>query len=241
MTMKRCKKFLAALMIAVLCLSAIAALAEGKVTTTTEVNLRKGAGTEYGVIRVVGSGKSLTYDKTAKDDNGVTWYRVTYKGKTGWIISKYTKVAGNTKDASGKITTTGNVNLRKGAGLSYTSITSIPTGVVLSYDKTSKDSRGVTWYRVKYKGKTGWVSSKYAKTGGSGSGGGSSSGKKLITTGSLNMRKGPGLDYKSIRTIDEGVSLTYDKTSKDDRGVTWFRVNYKGKTGWISSKYAKKR
>ena len=51
--------------------------------------------------------------------------------------------------ASGKIKTTGQVNLRKGAGLDYTSVGSVKTGKVLSFDKTKKDERGVIWYHVK--------------------------------------------------------------------------------------------
>ena len=33
---------------------------------------------------------------------------------------------------------------------------------------------------------------------------------KIVTTGSVHMRTGPGLDYSSRRTIDEGVTLSWD-------------------------------
>ncbi len=140
--------------------------------------------------------------------------------------------------AGGTIKTTGSVNMRKGAGLGYKKIRSISKGVTLNYDKTEKDGRGVKWYRVTYKGKTGWVSSKYAKEGSSG---GSTSGSKVKTTASVHLRSGPGRGYKSLCTIGSGKTLTYDKTKKDDRGVKWYHVTYKGKTGWVSSKYAKKK
>ncbi|MBQ8111068.1 MAG: SH3 domain-containing protein [Clostridia bacterium] len=138
--------------------------------------------------------------------------------------------------ADGVVRTTGNLNLRKGPGLGYKSIRTIGEGVTLEYDKSEKDERGVRWYRVTYKGRTGWVSSKYAREGSSGG-----SGSKVKTTGSVHMRTGAGLDYKSLRTIGKGVTLSYDETRKDDRGVVWYHVSYKGKSGWVSSKYAKKK
>ena len=142
----------------------------------------------------------------------------------------------------GAVWTTGNVNLRKGPGLDYSTIRSISSGTRLEYDKTSKDDRGVRWYHVSYKSRTGWISSKYAsekKPSGSSSSSSSSSAGKVKTTASVNLRKGAGLDYSAIRTVPEGVSLSYDKTARDDRGVTWYHVTYKKRTGWISSVYAK--
>lgn len=138
------------------------------------------------------------------------------------------------------VRTTGNVNMRKGPGLEYASMRTIKEGTKLQYDWSDKDDRGVVWYHITYKGRGGWVSSKYAKKGdSSGSGASSASANKVKTTGKVNLRTGPGLDYRSLRTIPKGKSLTYDETKKDDRGVKWYHVSYKGKSGWISSKYAK--
>lgn len=136
--------------------------------------------------------------------------------------------------------TTGSVNMRKGPGLEYDSMRTIKEGTKLQYDWSDKDERGVVWYHITYKGRGGWVSSKYARKGDSSSSGSStSSGNKVKTTGKVNLRSGAGLDYRSLRTIPKGQSLTYDKTKKDSRGVKWYHVSYKGKSGWISSKYAK--
>ena len=46
----------------------------------------------------------------------------------------------------------------------YLSFRSIKSGRTLEYTgKSSVDSRGVRWYRVKYHGSFGWVSSRYSK------------------------------------------------------------------------------
>ena len=252
--MKKIKKILAALLAAAICLSmALTALAEsGTIWTTGNVNLRKGPGLDYGTIRSLSSGKQLDYDATDKDDRGVTWYRVNHKGRVGWVSSKYastSKPSGGSSGGSsgsssdGKVTTTASVNLRKGAGLDYSVIRTVPEGVSLSYDKTAKDDRGVTWYRVTYKKRTGWVSSKYASKGGKSSSGssGSKSGSKLRTTGSVNLRTGAGLDYNDLCSIPKGTTLTFDETRVDGRGVAWYHVSYDGMSGWVSSKYAKKK
>lgn len=159
--MKRGMKLAVALaLLLAISLSVLTALAGGTIKTTGSVNLRKGAGLGYKIIRSIGKGVKLDYDKTKKDGRGVLWYRVTYKGKTGWVSSKYAK---ETTDSGNQVKTTGNVHMRAGAGLGYKSLRVIASGVTLSYYKTKKDSRGVLWYHITYKGKTGWVSSKYAK------------------------------------------------------------------------------
>jgi len=243
--MKRIVRCLAALLIAAMCLSGFAALAEN-VITTGSVNLRSGAGLSFSILAVIPKGTALSYTETpVKDDRGVAWYKVTYSGKTGWVSSKYAKSgssssSSSSSSASGKVTTTGSVNLRSGAGLSYASLAIIKKGTSLSYDATSKDERGVTWYHVSYNGKTGWVSSKYAKSGGSSSSSSSSRSGKVITTGSVNIRAGAGLNYKSIGNMGKGKTATYlGETKKDGRGVAWYKIKYNGKTGWVSSKYSK--
>jgi len=169
-TMKMMKKMIAVLLIAMMVLTSIAALADGKIKTTGNVNVRKGAGLDYSSKGTVSKGTTLNFDKTAKDARGVIWYHIT-NGKTGWVSSKYTVQVEN-KASSGKsekksgetIKATGNVHVRKGAGLDYAVATTMKKGAKAEYlGKTAKDARGVKWYKVSYKGKTGWVSSKYAK------------------------------------------------------------------------------
>ena len=58
--------------------------------------------------------------------------------------------------------------------------------------------------------------------------------------GNVNVRTGPGLDYASLGYLTEGDMVTYKGESrKDYRGVTWYKVNFGGRTGWVSSKYSK--
>ena len=205
---------------------------ESRVTTTSNAHLRAGAGTGYASRAVIDVGTTLTYDQTARDDAGVTWYRVSYRDKRGWVSSKVVRRGEGT--VSGRVTLVGDAHLRSGAGLGYASRDVVPLGTVLTYDRTQRDDRGVTWYHVSYGGQTGWVSSAYA------SASGSTVDSRVTTTGSVNLRSGPGLDYASRMTIGEGVTLTYDRTQRDDRGVTWYHVSYSGRAGWVSSMYTRR-
>ncbi len=236
--MRRMMRWLSALLAVALCLSA-AALADGTVTTTGSVHMRSGAGLGYQSLRTLEKGVTMTYDDTATDSRGVKWYHVYYGKSNGWISSKYAKKGGSGGSSDERVTTTANVNMRAGAGVEYEKLRTVPGGTTLTWDKKASDSKGVTWYRVSYKGRTGWIISKYTRKGGSGGGGSGDSGK-VTTTGSVHMRQGPSLGYDVLLTIGEGVTLNWDKKSTDSRGVAWYRVRYKGLTGWVSSKYAKK-
>ena len=63
--------------------------------------------------------------------------------------------------AAGKIRIEGTANLRKGAGLDCAKLGTLKSGKVLSFDKTKKDARGVIWYRIRWMGGDGWISSIY--------------------------------------------------------------------------------
>ena len=160
--MKSFKKVLAVLLVlaTIFALSA-AALASGKTLyVTATVNLRNGAGLGYGVIRTLHKGDVIKATDSDWDDRGVVWYKTKVNGKTGWVSSKYLsdKPVGKTS-----VTLTGKAHLRKEASKDSKSLKTVPSGTVLNYTKTAKDDRGVLWYKVSYDGRTGWVSSKYAR------------------------------------------------------------------------------
>ena len=70
--------------------------------------------------------------------------------------------------------------------------------------------------------------------------GGKNTGKFVRATGNVHVRKKPRLSGDDMGSISAGTTLSYlgDK-STDDRGVVWYKVNYNGKVGWVSSRYSK--
>lgn len=62
-----------------------------------------------------------------------------------------------------KIIATASVKVRSGPGKDFGVLGYLEAGDALTYDGASeKDYRGVRWYRVKYRGSFGWVSSRYS-------------------------------------------------------------------------------
>ena len=56
--------------------------------TTDNVNLRKGAGTSYGVITVVPSGTTMNMS----DNSNSSWSKVSYNGSTGYLSKSYINI-----------------------------------------------------------------------------------------------------------------------------------------------------
>ena len=70
-----------------------------------------------------------------------------------------------------------------------------------------------------------------------------SGGKTKIgaVTGNTNVRTGPGLKYRSIGVLKKGDETRYlGKSSTGERGVVWYKVDWNGRSAWVSSRYTRK-
>lgn len=116
--------------------------------TTDALNLRKGAGTKYGVKKVLPKGAVVTILKTSKTGK---WLKVRCGGSTGWVSSAYV--------GYGEIgaTTNASANFRSGAGTKYRIKQVLPQGTAVTIVKPSKTGK---WLKVSVGGKQGWVSAK---------------------------------------------------------------------------------
>ncbi len=207
--------------------------------TASSLNVRKGAGTSYGILTSVKKGKTYTYTATKKVGS-VTWYKIKVNNSvSGWVSGKYVKVNAASGSNSGSSTTSGAntlkitasyLNVRKGAGTGYGIITSVKKGNTYTYTATKKVG-SVTWYKIKVSNSiSGWVSGKYISR---------VSFKVTVTARALNVRKGAGTGYGIITSVKKGNSYTCTATKKVS-GVTWYKIKVNNSvTGWISGKYAK--
>ncbi len=132
-----------------------------------------------------------------------------------------------------RLTTTGSVYLRSGAGTSNAAVGAVPEGTEVTYDESVTDDSGLTWYHVEYDGKQGWISGNFV------SNGEETPVKYVHTTGNVYLRSGAGRDYESLGGITANTNLIWTETAQDERGVAWYHVTYKGTRGWVSSAYAK--
>ena len=219
-----------------------------------DVYIRSNPNLNGSELAVLKKGVSATYlNERSVDNRGVVWFRVNYNGTYGWVSSKYGMLYGNAVSSSSSSSssssknyvkaTGGQCNVRKEPSLNGKVYTSMEKGETATYLKESSiDDRGVIWYKVKFDGYTGWVSSKYASLNSTGS---TSSeveyyGDYVVSTAKTNVRKQPNLNGKILDSMGKGDTATYTgSTSYDDRGVAWYSVRFDGINGWVSSKYTK--
>ena len=134
--------------------------------TATSLNVRSGASTSYSIITKLSKGTVV--DVIESVSNG--WKKIKTSGGTvGWVSGSYLKTgvvedsSTDNSTSSYKATVTADsLNVRKGAGTSYSIITKLSKGTVV--DVIESVSNG--WKKIKTSGGTvGWVSGSYLKTG----------------------------------------------------------------------------
>lgn len=84
----------------VLALVLLGGMALAEVRTTASVWMRTGPGLNYDQVVSFSEGKSLEYlGESSVDDRGVTWYKVSGGGNTGWVSSRYSELVGESANA----------------------------------------------------------------------------------------------------------------------------------------------
>ena len=136
----------------------------------------------------------------------------------------------------GVVQATTGLNVRSGAGTSYSKIGTLYAGA-----KATALGSSNGWTKINYNGKTGYVSSTYLKNiaGSSTSNSNSVSSSSTSATGTysttagLNVRSGAGTSYSKIGTLTKGSLVKVLSCSSNG----WTKINYNGKTGYVSSSY----
>ncbi|WP_310331506.1 SH3 domain-containing protein [Priestia megaterium] len=191
--------------------------------TASKLNVRSGAGTTYGIIGSVV--KDQTLSVVSKSGS---WYKINYNGRTGYVSSDYVQAAGTATspaESTTYIVMASTLNVRSGAGTNYASIGSVTKGQTLSVV-----SKSGSWYKINYNGRTGYVSSDYVQA--SGTTPSAESTTYIVTASTLNVRSGAGTNYASIGSVTKGQKL-----SVVSKSGSWYKINYNGGTGYVSSDY----
>ena len=222
-----------------LALSATASFAnsnEGTVTADA-LNVRSGPSTSYGITTKLYKGDKVEILETS---NG--WHKIkASNGKIGWVSGDYIKVSsGSTSQPSTSTTkatvTATSLNVRSGAGTSYSVITKLSKGTVV--DVIESASNG--WKKIKTSGgTTGWASGDYLTTGSAGNSStdnstSQTSYKATVNTDSLNMRKGAGTSYSVITKLSKGTVVDVLESASNG----WKKIKTSnGTIGWVSGSY----
>ena len=135
------------------------------VNSTSGLNVRSGAGTTYSKLGTLEYKEKVTVLSTS---NG--WAKINYNGQTGYVSRSYlqTTVPGGTTSENNNSSTTTTVkyvnatsglNVRSGAGTSYSKIGSLDYKEKVTVLSTSNG-----WAKINYKGQAGYVSSSYLQS-----------------------------------------------------------------------------
>ena len=136
------------------------------------------------------------------------------------------------KRASGVITAPYGAVVREKPGVSYAQVGFLSKGasvkvsyeVFLSGSSTKKDTRWVYIPGSKGYVRLDLISLKYKKA-------------EAYTTTAVNQRKGAGMGFPVLRTLDSGTKVSVLFKAKASDGSLWYRVKQGGKTGYILGKY----
>lgn len=117
------------------------------------------------------------------------------------------------------------INLRAGPGWGYRILQTIPAGANIKV--TGSYNKG--FYPIRYQGKKGWVDASYVST----FGGKISPLGPVRTTDTLNLRSGPGTNYRVKLIMPAGASLKI--TGSYNNG--FYPVRYQGTKGWAAAEF----
>lgn len=224
------------------CLSVTAFALPGVGTVTGDsLRLREEANTDCTILATVSKGTNVT----VLDNQPEGWYKVDWNGTVGYMSADYLSVT--VQAQTGTLNTDGSsLNLRSGPGTDYDKVASIPGDAVLSITGIENG-----WYRTSYKGIDGYVSSDYVTLTETASEEPSSAPSSetpaeapeentpeilyayLNTNGeSLNLRSGPGTDYKKVVSVPSSAVLTVTGIEGN-----WIKTSYLGKEGFVCGDY----
>ncbi len=132
----------------------------------------------------------------------------------------------------GAVTATTAVNVRTGPGTNNSKIGVLYKGETTTQTGPSKNG----WTPVKFRGKDGWICSRYltssstdresriSNNGGTGT---------MQTTARLNVRTGPGTSYKSLTVLAKGTTVMLTGSSSG----RFVQINYGDSTAWVCRDY----
>jgi len=180
-------------------------------------------------------------DGPVDDGEGSSWYQVTARGMTGYMVSDYlarpgssSSTTSSTEDSvsiAAAATTTSALNLRSSASLSASVLLVMPVGA--SVNTTGSTQNGFS--QLTYQGTTGWASSQYLTTGSSSPPppSGEIISNAWVVDGALNLRSSA-TTFSSVLLVMPGGAQV-GVTGSPQNGFT--PVRYNGTNGWAYSTY----
>ncbi|MGE6401797.1 SH3 domain-containing protein [Bacillus cereus] len=222
--------------------------------TADVLRVRTAPNTSSSVAGRVYEGQTLN---VIGEENG--WVKINHNGQTGYVSSQFVSGAssntGSTSNnnnsnneatvqpASGNYTVNvSSLRVRTGPSTSHPTVGSVKQGQVVQVVGEVQD-----WFKINYAGQTAYLSKDYVTKGGSNenvtqgnnqeqnnNGTVQTGGTYVVNATSLRVRTGPAAYHSVIGGVLNGTTLNVVGSENG-----WFKVNYQGKTGYVSSEFVK--
>ncbi|WP_283749888.1 SH3 domain-containing protein [Bacillus cereus] len=222
--------------------------------TADVLRVRTAPNTSSSVAGRVYEGQTLN---VIGEENG--WVKINHNGQTGYVSSQFVSGASsntgstsnnnNSNNASTVQPASGNytvnvssLRVRTGPSTSHPTVGSVKQGQVVQVVGEVQD-----WFKINYAGQTAYLSKDYVTKGGSNenvtqgnnqeqnnNGTVQTGGTYVVNATSLRVRTGPAAYHSVIGGVLNGTTLNVVGSENG-----WFKVNYQGKTGYVSSEFVK--
>lgn len=209
------------------------------------VNLRKGPGKSYGVIRSFKHGSYAMILQTGND-----WWKIAIDGYIGYMDSTYLRDGVVRNPAPSGSTSSGNTstgNTSSGNTSAVDGYARVNTGKLYLRQSASKSSRslglfprgtyvtileqGNTWCRVKVNGITGYMMTEYLKF----------YGVNATAVAYVDHPKGTYVNMRNAPSKSSGAVIVRvphgAKVTVLTPGSTWSQIKYNGKTGYMMTQF----
>jgi N-acetylmuramoyl-L-alanine amidase len=202
------------------------------IINTNTLNVRKGPGLSFPVVKQVHKGEEF---KTVSSEND--WYKIQLNSsETGWVANWLVKAKGGATFQIGKVTENG-LRMRQGAGTDHPVIDTLSMGEQVKIT----DSSG-SWYEISVGSRSGWVHKDYIATGNESSRDSQDLSQVsnedwtgISTVNSLNIRGSASLNGSIVGKLNKG-----SKVSVSGSAPGWYRIKFGASEGWVSSQYIEK-
>lgn len=194
------------------------------------LNMRKGPGLTYPVIKYLKKNDQLTFIEKSGD-----WFKVSYNGTEGWVASWLVQANASKASAKKVVSHVDNLNVRSEPSLNGAVLGKLYTGNEATY--VSKNNE---WIQIQTKNLSGWVHSKYVSVKNVEKSSSTSKNNEALPAGNyftvnvsaVNVRKKPDLNAKRI-----GVIYLNEQYEVLDRSGNWIQIKYGKEKGWVYGFY----
>ena len=203
----------------------------GTIKVSGALNVRSGAGPGYSVIGSWSNGANVEIVETSG-----SWYKIKYGSGYGYVSKDYVTVSSSSSNSgsssstttqSGTIKVSDALNVRSGAGTSYSVIGSLSNGANVEIVETSG-----SWYKIKYGSGYGYVSKDYVTINTRSIAENTVLREGTAVTLALKVRDESNYESTVMGTIAMGEKVSV----LEDKGE-WSKIKYNGKTGYILNEY----